>query len=288
MERNHRTGAAVVIYTYDAWGKLLETGGSMATTLGALNPLRYRGYVYDTETGLYYLQSRYYDPEVGRFVNADIYVSTGQGMIGNNMFAYCANNPTNGCDPCGTCIHRWDFWNNCEKCRANYRSAEYGLGDMAYFIEQGWYALTQSFSVSFEIGYGIGAGGKLGSASVEATAIIVGDEWVYNSDGTQDSCRKASLTVQAEVLDIVNAGVDLAYSVPLPEGRKKGLLEASGGSFDVTLGMYASNYGIGYNTMGTHDVELSFGLCGYFIMGGGFEVNFNLSNFLSIMNEGYY
>ena len=87
------SGSTVVAYTYDAWGKLLTTTGSMASTLGAKNPLRYRGYVYDTETGLYYLQSRYYNPEMGRFVNADNYPSTGQGLTGNNMFAYCGNNP---------------------------------------------------------------------------------------------------------------------------------------------------------------------------------------------------
>ena len=65
---------------------------------------------------MYYLQSRYYDPVIGRFINADAYVSTGQGILGNNMFAYCCNNPVNGCDPCGTCFHRWDFWNDCDKC----------------------------------------------------------------------------------------------------------------------------------------------------------------------------
>ena len=53
-------GTPVVSYTYDAWGKLLSTTGTMASTLGAYNPLRYRGYFYDTETGLYYLMSRYY------------------------------------------------------------------------------------------------------------------------------------------------------------------------------------------------------------------------------------
>ena len=67
----------------------------MATTLGQLNPLRYRGYVYDQETGFYYLQSRYYNPEMGRFINADALVTTGQGFVGNNMFAYCGNNPVN-------------------------------------------------------------------------------------------------------------------------------------------------------------------------------------------------
>ena len=95
------SGARVVTYTYDAWGNPLATTGSLATTLGAQNPLRYRGYVYDTETGLYYLQSRYYNPGWGRFINADGYASTGQGIIGNNMFAYCGNNPVIRHDPTG-------------------------------------------------------------------------------------------------------------------------------------------------------------------------------------------
>ena len=94
----------VVEYTYDAWGRLLSTTGSMANTLGLHNPLRYRGYVYDRETGLYYLQSRYYNPEWGRFINADNYPSTGQGLLGNNMFAYCNNNPVIRADSGG------EFW----------------------------------------------------------------------------------------------------------------------------------------------------------------------------------
>ncbi len=109
-------GTLVVRYWYDAWGYAESCTGTMASTLGVLNPLRYRGYVYDQETELYYLQSRYYNPERGRFLNADAYISTGQGFTGNNMFAYCNNNPVNGHDPCGTCFHRWDFWNDCEKC----------------------------------------------------------------------------------------------------------------------------------------------------------------------------
>lgn len=89
-------------YTYDAWGKVLSQTGSMAWSLGKENPLRYRGYVYDQETDLYYLQSRYYDPKIGRFINADAFTSTGQGVIGNNMFAYCLNNPVNNLDSSGT------------------------------------------------------------------------------------------------------------------------------------------------------------------------------------------
>ena len=87
------SGTTVVSYTYDAWGNPLSTTGTLATTLGAANPLRYRGYVYDQETGLYYLQSRYYNPKIGRFINADALVATNQGFVGNNMFAYCNNSP---------------------------------------------------------------------------------------------------------------------------------------------------------------------------------------------------
>ena len=90
-------GNAVVTYSYDAWGN--PTGGTRSSTdpnanaLYQYNPLRYRGYIYDFETGFYYLQSRYYNPQIGRFLNADGYTSTSQCITGDNMFAYCDNNP---------------------------------------------------------------------------------------------------------------------------------------------------------------------------------------------------
>ena len=91
----------VVNYTYDSWGKQLSCTGSLASTLGVANPLRYRGYIYDEETGLYYLQSRYYNPDWGRFINMDLLVSKENLLIVSNLFSYCSNNPTNSFDPCG-------------------------------------------------------------------------------------------------------------------------------------------------------------------------------------------
>ena len=90
-------GTSVASYAYDAWGNILSSSGSKAE----INPLRYRGYYYDTETGFYYLQSRYYDPVTHRFINADSYSSTGQGIIGYNMFAYCNNSPVIQADHTG-------------------------------------------------------------------------------------------------------------------------------------------------------------------------------------------
>jgi RHS repeat-associated protein len=95
------SGNLVVEYTYDAWGNVLSTTGNMAGTLGQDNPFRYRGYIYDVFTSLYFLGSRYYSPEMGRFICADGYASTGQGIISTNMFAYCNNNPVNMIDPTG-------------------------------------------------------------------------------------------------------------------------------------------------------------------------------------------
>ena len=94
-------GNLVVSYTYDTWGKLLSTTGSLASTVGIKNPYRYRGYRYDNETGLYYLQSRYYNPEWGRFVNADGITGVVGELLALNMFAYTLNNPVNMKDPSG-------------------------------------------------------------------------------------------------------------------------------------------------------------------------------------------
>ena len=99
----NESGTKVVTYNYsDAWGNhsVSYTNGGGSTAV-QYNPFRYRGYYYDTDLGLYYLQSRYYDPNTCRFINADGYVSTGQGLTGYNMFAYCGNNPVMRVDPSG-------------------------------------------------------------------------------------------------------------------------------------------------------------------------------------------
>ena len=101
-----RWGESYGSYTYDAWGNVLSVSGDIAN----LNPIRYRGYCYDSETGLYYLGSRYYDPQVRRFINADGAVFAtinpyGEGLTDKNYFAYCDNDPVNRSDDGG------QFWN---------------------------------------------------------------------------------------------------------------------------------------------------------------------------------
>ena len=97
-------------YEYDAWGRILSINSASSNEYGALtyNPLRYRGYIYDTETGFYYLQTRYYDPAIRRFISADdvgVLSSTPMELTDKNLFAYCDNNPVMRKDDGG------EFWN---------------------------------------------------------------------------------------------------------------------------------------------------------------------------------
>ena len=99
-------GSLVVEYKYNAWGKptLVRTLTTAYEALAELNPFRYRGYVYDEETGLYYLRSRYYNPAWNRFISADVYIGGIASVVLHNVFSYCKNMPvcladTNGTDP---------------------------------------------------------------------------------------------------------------------------------------------------------------------------------------------
>ena len=143
------SGNTVAAYEYDAWGNILSQSGSMADK----NPLRYRGYYYDAETGFYYLQSRYYDPANRRFINADTYASTGQGFVGTNMFAYCNNNPVIYADPTGAAadprfnttaicdgstLRKMSFWEMIKECITAYGGIGMGIEAQTTVLDIGF------------------------------------------------------------------------------------------------------------------------------------------------------
>ena len=98
-----QNGKVVARYTYDAWGKCEISVHSTNAAIAEINPYRYRGYYFDTETGFYYLQSRYYDPIVGRFINVDnaLVLSVGEKALNFDLFCYCENDSISGYDPFG-------------------------------------------------------------------------------------------------------------------------------------------------------------------------------------------
>ena len=158
------SGTQVVAYTYDAWGNPLTTTGTMADTLGKLNPFRYRGYVYDTETGLYYLGSRYYNPTWGRFVNADseslITASPKSVTWDKNLFAYCDSNPVVRIDSEG---HAWNII----------------IGAVVGGITSGGMSILTSLAVGEPIDWGLVAidaiSGAVGGALTAVGAKVIAD-----------------------------------------------------------------------------------------------------------------
>ncbi len=95
-------GNLVAEYTYNAWGEHTVTNHTSAN-IGNINPFRYRGYFYDSETGYYYLNTRYYNPQIKRFISADNinYLGANGDLNSYNLYAYCSNNPVTGYDPMG-------------------------------------------------------------------------------------------------------------------------------------------------------------------------------------------
>ena len=151
MKIVNRSGSVIVNYTYDALGKMLSVKDAAnneitdLNSLALLNPLRYRGYVYDDETGLYYLQSRYYDSTIGRFINADSYFDTSSGSpLSTNMFTYCENNPISRIDSSGNWYYNLDdYYDYLLTCRNRYiyRSSRSTL----YY----WYKTIYNNNLSF-------------------------------------------------------------------------------------------------------------------------------------------
>ena len=130
-------GQVVASYTYDPWGKITSISGSNLE-IANLNPFRYRSYYYDTETGFYYLQSRYYDPEVCRFINCDDvnYIGLTESEASYNPFAYCENEPVNSNDPVG-------YWGADIHYGKRYNKNEYANNRGKYICYDGTYEWAQ-------------------------------------------------------------------------------------------------------------------------------------------------
>ena len=165
-----KTGAVVARYSYDAWGKVLSITDADGNEIDAnryayhiahLNPIRYRGYYYDTETGLYYLQSRYYDPTVGRFINADGVMGVTSDASTYNLFAYCGNNPVCRVDSLGD-----SWWSVVKACTAVVAAAAVVIAGAALVVAAAPVAAT--------------AAGVAVASSAAAAATTVGTVAAYS------------------------------------------------------------------------------------------------------------
>ena len=154
-----KSGKVVARYSYDAWGVCTIESDTSGCNIAMINPYRYRGYYYDTETGFYYVSSRYYDPEIGRFINADSLINQ-NSVIGNNMFAYCLNNPVNMADNTGN---------------LPFFVITAAIGAVAGAIAGGVIAAKNGKNVWAGIGIGAATGALVGAgAGAAASAVLAG------------------------------------------------------------------------------------------------------------------
>ena len=204
------SGETVVSYEYDPYGKLLSTGGTMADTLGMANPLRYRGYYYDAELGMYYLQSRYYDPGVGRFINADdvAYLGADGSSTSYNLFAYCNNNPVMGYDPAGTIN-----WGNILKAAAIVVAV---TAVVALTVATAGAAAVAAGAVSATVATAATVGAVVGGVAAGASEIIIqcntrgSDNLDYTSIGIETFVGSANGALDGASATLASASGKLA------------------------------------------------------------------------------
>lgn len=198
----NQEGTALLEYSYDPWGKVTITQNGENLTeqerqiIAVLCPFAYRGYNYDYTTGLYYLQSRYYNPEWGRFLNVDdtnILLATQGENLGANLFAYCNNNPVNKADYTGkkaktadallfeytmyaaagiSEIERFGYleWFDDEVMAFTYRYDKYGLCHLRFAFKRGWSYLRPTYRICTLVIGTLSSWGKLAGQHRELTS----------------------------------------------------------------------------------------------------------------------
>ena len=216
------SGEVVVEYTYDAWGNPLSCTGSLADTLGKKNPFRYRGYVYDEETGLYYLNSRYYDPRVGRFICGDVeeILAANDDLIHCNLFAYCTNDPVNFFDDDG-------YWKLPNWAKIAIGAAAVAIGVVATVCTGGAALPALAIGVKTALISGAVAGGT--------SAAVTGISSALSGDSLGIILRKSANAavdgfsqgfmyggIMAGSSQLLSAGFEKAAEYGVPTGRKGG------------------------------------------------------------------
>ena len=237
-------------YEYDAWGNTVSvTNGDLVeitnqNDIGNLNPIRYRGYYWDSETNLYYLQSRYYDPTTMRFINADEIVYTERTLQGNNLYAYCYNNPVNMIDATGD-FPLWD-----------------SIVDFVSTAVQ----FVGSVLTSFEYEAGIGYGLKAGVSSPVGSAEIGGKADVLHVKGNDEK---------------IEVGNETQITAQVSVGRHElGLNEKIFHKFDCDCSSDECPYkNIEQGLLRKNESIPIIGIDFYLIVGGNASISFNVDEF---------
>ncbi len=279
-------------YEYDSYGSIVSIKDVLGTEIedenhiGNINPYRYRSYYYDKETKLYYLNSRYYNPLWGRFINADGIIGTSETYLGYNLYAYCENNPITNIDGEGNFSFKnmlANIGNGLNKAvnavSNTYNKAKSGVNNMINSIGQFAQKVKNSFTVEAGIGFGVGAKAKVGSVGGEFGAYKtfntgISNNKKYNSTTSKIGAtasinsKKAGLQYEITHYDDGNRIHDNVMSMPWE------VLGCSNTIVNATFGLSNSYSGsIENSNDGTTFIGID--LEGYALLGGHFKIGFN-------------
>ena len=223
------SGTKLVSYTYDAWGNCAVSyvnGGGF--TAAANNPFRYRGYYYDAEIGLYYLQSRYYDANVGRFINGDSEKAliVADNILVNNLYAYCLNSPPTCCDINGNISKI--IWDLLKKFILGFLGGWTGvaISDFAYNVAEGkeFYTRRSGWNVyiSEAIRYGLYStiGSSIAKKLIAAIgATLINHIYLFIFDRKNFSWSNVIKGILISIIAVVL--IEIVLKKSLPNGIKK-------------------------------------------------------------------
>jgi len=281
--------AIIATYAYDAWGnhKVYNSSGveipnTYTTSIANQKPFRYRGYYYDVETGLYYLKSRYYDPFLGRFLNADHPAYLAEGLLdfnGNNLYSYCDNNPVNMLDADGH-MPKWLTWT------------------LAGLAVAGLVALTAvSFGIAAPLGISVLIGIVIGAGIGGAAAAISGanGEGIFLgaiSGGLIGGamCFASALGLMAGAAFLAGTSTIATASMGIGIFAGIGAGISIGGALGIASLTGGAAYALAYSiNTGANNREFNWGkFAGSFIVGGIFATaNFGIGFVLGYAGMGY-
>ena len=249
------SGNIVATYEYDAWGNVtvMDDDGYENTSssfIGNVNPFRYRGYYYDTETGFYYLQTRYYDPTICRFINADNYelVAMLSSSLELNLYVYCGNNPIMHIDVTG----QGELWDKIKNWFVQVgEGVEWFFDELKIVTDN----VIESFYFNAGIGGGLGAEIQVGPLQISALAMI--------SIGLEVLPSPSAGVFQRIIFGIDIFGLNGSY----------GMDDFAGFGTDLQSEFNAQ----------TQDVTFGIGASLFIGPGAFFEFGFNISKFSRLM-----
>ena len=267
-------GNKVGAYVYDAWGNTTITTnvGGIAT----VNPFRYRSYYYDSDLGLYYLKTRYYDAAIGRFINADSlnYLGANRDLAAYNLFAYCSDNPVNKIDSNGT------SWK------------EFGET-----IANGAKKLVSAFlySIEAEFGVGLGIGRTFEAGQYELSVSAYSNGYTFGlDDGYTYTANKGHLGADFSIANIISLGLATSYTHRYETGSVR--VNDGHTAFTLPWELYdceeteISNVpGISLNgifeSSSPSDLTISVGGSAHLIIGYNCSIGINISEFIKLLLE---